>query len=103
MMGEAEAALVIPFETAVAAEVEQEANSHYLACGQAAGRKPGSFFASWQAMGFKSLAKVIDIAIDSGYSIFVHKKPLPFPVCYVFGLCSIPDSGGGFFILSNSR
>jgi hypothetical protein len=37
-----------------------------------------------QAMGFsiafKSRAKIIDIAINSGYTIFVHKKPLPFPV-----------------------
>jgi hypothetical protein len=32
------------------------------------------------AIAFKSLTKVIDIAIDAGYSIFVHKKPLPFPV-----------------------
>jgi hypothetical protein len=66
-----EAALVIPFETAATAEVEQQDNGHYLIQGQTARRKPGSFFVPWQTMGlaigFKSLTKVIDITIDSGY------------------------------------
>jgi hypothetical protein len=76
--------LVIPVETAVAAEVEQQDDSHHLTQGQAACRKPGFFSFPWQTMGltigFKRLTKVIDIAIDSGYTSFVHKKPLPFPV-----------------------
>jgi hypothetical protein len=81
---EAKATLVIPLEATVTAEVEQEDNGHYLAQGQAARRKPRVLLGPGQAMGFaigfKSLAKVIDIAIDSGYSIFIHKKPLPFSV-----------------------
>jgi hypothetical protein len=64
--------------------VEQQHDGHYLAYGLAAGRKPCSFFVPWQAMGLasgiKGLTKVIDITVDSGYSIFFHKKPLPFPV-----------------------
>jgi hypothetical protein len=31
-------------------------------------------------IGFKSLAKVTGIVVDSGYNIFVHKKLLPFPI-----------------------
>jgi hypothetical protein len=81
---EAEITLVIPLEATVAAEAEQQDNSHYLTQGQAARRKPRILLGSGQTMGlaigFKGLTKVIDIAIDSGYSIFVHKKPLPFPV-----------------------
>jgi hypothetical protein len=40
----AEVTLVIPFETAITAEVEQQDNGHYLTQGQAARRKPSSFF-----------------------------------------------------------
>jgi hypothetical protein len=32
------------------------------------------------AISFKRLVKIIGIAIDAGYTIFVHKKALLFPV-----------------------
>jgi hypothetical protein len=59
-------------------------NSHHLAEGQAALGKPHSADIGRQQMGFtitlKPGTEVIDITKNPGYSIIVHKKPLPFPV-----------------------
>jgi hypothetical protein len=59
------------------------------------GRKPKVLFGLRQAMGltigFRSLTKVIDIAIDSGYSVFVHKTlpSVSHMVCLVYALYQI--------------
>jgi hypothetical protein len=73
----------------------------------AADRKPQDFFCIQQTMGFatafKSLAQIIDIAVYPCYNIFVHRNSSCFPYDGCFGLYIMPDSGGAFFSLSNSR
>jgi hypothetical protein len=52
------------------------------------------------AIAFKNLAKVIDITIDSGYTILVHgSSPVSSVMSFLYSIIS--DSGRGFFILPN--
>jgi hypothetical protein len=64
--------------------MKQYRDSHYLAEGQTAVGKPRSTSTGWQQMGFaialKPGTEVIDIAKNPGYTVVIHKKPLPFPV-----------------------
>jgi hypothetical protein len=69
--------------------MEQQDDGHSLAQGQLACGKPLVGFASRQQVRFaiapKGLAKIVGIAIDSGYTILAHKNPSRF-FCNVFFL-----------------
>jgi hypothetical protein len=76
--------MTIPFETPVSTEVNQYHDGHNFVEGKAAPGKPRPAGICRRQTAFtvtlKPGTEVTGITKNSGYTVVIHKKPLPFPV-----------------------